>query len=315
MLTSKHHNINKLVWRYGLTSAAAVLLAFGGGASSVKAEVSPSQRKEEINRIKESLKNYPQMGDDRFWQRGVFGSSFKDDVYQKEVEQYTKEALTKILGLIEKGATQGPKGDPGPAGPRGPVGPVGPVGPAGKPGKDGAQGERGKQGNPGPKGDKGEDGKVGPRGPKGDRGETGAQGPVGPQGEKGETGAQGPAGEKAPEKSPEVTPTPEMPEQPGEKAPEKSPEVTPTPEMPEQPGEKAPEKSKEVTPAPEKPADKEANQTPERRNGNMAKTPVANNHRRLPATGEQANPFFTAAAVAVMTTAGVLAVTKRKENN
>ncbi|OAF76540.1 hypothetical protein AXK20_07235 [Streptococcus pyogenes] len=69
------------------------------------------------------------------------------------------------------------------------------------------------------------------------------------------------------------------------------------------------------TPTPEKPADKEANQTPERRNGNMAKTPVANNHRRLPATGEQANPFFTAAAVAVMTTAGVLAVTKRKENN
>ncbi|HHD3295863.1 TPA: LPXTG cell wall anchor domain-containing protein, partial [Streptococcus pyogenes] len=122
-------------------------------------------------------------------------------------------------------------------------------------------------------------------------------------------------GEKAPEKSPEVTPTPETPEQPGEKAPEKSPEVTPTPETPEQPGEKAPEKSKEVTPAPEKPADKEANQTPERRNGNMAKTPVTNNHRRLPATGEQANPFFTAAAVAVMTTAGVLAVTKRKENN
>ncbi|HGI1403639.1 TPA: hypothetical protein ACJQBG_001595, partial [Streptococcus pyogenes] len=181
MLTSKHHNINKLVWRYGLTSAAAVLLAFGGGASSVKAEVSPSQRKEEINGIKESLKNYPQMGDDRFWQRGVFGSSFKDDVYQKEVEQYTKEALTKILGLIEKGATQGPKGDPGPAG---------------KPGKDGAQGERGKQGNPGPKGDKGEDGKVGPRGPKGDRGETGAQGPVGPQGETGKDGAPGEKGEK-----------------------------------------------------------------------------------------------------------------------
>ncbi|HER4800281.1 TPA: collagen-like protein, partial [Streptococcus pyogenes NGAS113] len=187
MLTSKHHNINKLVWRYGLTSAAAVLLAFGGGASSVKAEVSPSQRKEEINRIKESLNKYPQMEDDRFWRRGVFGSSFQDDVYQKEVERYTKEALTEILGLIEKGATQGPKGDPGPAGPRGPVGPEGP---AGKPGKDGAQGERGKQGNPGPKGDKGEDGKVGPRGPKGDKGETGERG------EKGEAGIQGPQGEK-----------------------------------------------------------------------------------------------------------------------
>ncbi|HGI5834584.1 TPA: hypothetical protein ACJTAA_000930, partial [Streptococcus pyogenes] len=178
MLTSKHHNINKLVWRYGLTSAAAVLLAFGGGASSVKAEVSPSQRKEEINGIKESLKNYPQMGDDRFWQRGVFGSSFKDDVYQKEVEQYTKEALTKILGLIEKGATQGPKGDPGPAG---------------KPGPKGDKGEDGKVGPRGPKGDRGE---TGAQGPKGDRGETGAQGPVGPQGETGKDGAPGEKGEK-----------------------------------------------------------------------------------------------------------------------
>ncbi|HER5464479.1 TPA: collagen-like protein, partial [Streptococcus pyogenes] len=143
MSTSKHHNLNKLVWRYGLSSAAAVLLAFGGGASSVKAEVSPSQRKEEINRIKESLDKYPQMNDDRFWHGGIFGNSFQDDVYQKEVEQYTKEALTEILGLIEKGATQGPKGDPG------------------APGKDGAPGEKGE---------------------KGDRGETGAQGPVGPQG-------------------------------------------------------------------------------------------------------------------------------------
>ncbi|HER9899121.1 TPA: collagen-like protein, partial [Streptococcus pyogenes] len=194
MSTSKHHNLNKLVWRYGLSSAAAVLLAFGGGASSVKAEVSPSpsQRKEEINRIKESLDKYPQMNDDRFWHGGIFGNSFQDDVYQKEVEQYTKEALTEILGLIEKGATQGPKGDPGAPGKEGPRGPKGDPG---APGKDGAPGEKGE---------------------KGDRGETGAQGPVGPQGEKGETGEQGPAGpqgeagkpgEKAPEKSPEVTPT------------------------------------------------------------------------------------------------------------
>ncbi|HFD7970913.1 TPA: LPXTG-anchored collagen-like adhesin Scl1/SclA [Streptococcus pyogenes] len=282
MLTSKHHNLNKLVWRYGLTSAAAVLLAFGGGASSVKAETfSVQKRQAEIDRIKQEIQDkYPKLTEAQYQGYGLLGNQYTDyDKYQVGLEKYTQEILKEIVGLIEKGATQGPKGDPGPAGPRGPVGPVGP---AGKPGKDGVQGERGKQGIPGPKGDKGE---------------TGAQGPVGPQGEKGETGAQGPAG------------------QPGEQAPEKSPEVTPTPEMPEQPGEKAPEKSKEVTPAPEKPADKEANQTPERRNGNMAKTPVANNHRRLPATGEQANPFFTAAAVAVMTTAGVLAVTKRKENN
>ncbi|HHK1111331.1 TPA: LPXTG-anchored collagen-like adhesin Scl1/SclA [Streptococcus pyogenes] len=331
MLTSKHHNLNKLVWRYGLTSAAAVLLAFGGGASSVKAEtLTPEQRQEKIKEIKEKIKKYPKTTDSEFWKWTWLGNRFQDDLYQNRLESYTQEALQKIVELIEKGATKGDKGDTGPAGPQGKTGERGAQGPKGDRGEQGIQGKAGEKGERGEKGDKGETGERGEKGeagiqgPQGDRGDTGAQGPVGPQGEKGETGAQGPAGpqgeagqpgEKAPEKSPEVTPTPEMPGQPGEKAPEKSPEVTPTPEMPEQPGEKAPEKSKEVTPAPEKPADKEASQTPERRNGNMAKTPVANNHRRLPATGEQANPFFTAAAVAVMTTAGVLAVTKRKENN
>lgn len=59
MLTSKHHNINKLVWRYGLTSAAAVLLAFGGGVSSVKAEgatLSTEERTKKIKEIKELIK-------------------------------------------------------------------------------------------------------------------------------------------------------------------------------------------------------------------------------------------------------------------
>ncbi|HEQ5345648.1 TPA: LPXTG cell wall anchor domain-containing protein [Streptococcus pyogenes] len=310
MLTSKHHNLNKLVWRYGLTSAAAVLLAFGGGASSVKAEtLTPEQRQEKIKEIKEKIKKYPKTTDSEFWKWTWLGNRFQDDLYQNRLESYTQEALQKIVELIEKGATKGDKGDTGPAGPQGKTGERGAQGPKGDRGEQGIQGKAGEKGERGEKGDKGETGERGEKGeagiqgPQGEKGDTGAQGPVGPQGEKGETGAQGPAGPQG------------EAGQPGEKAPEKSPEVTPTPEMPEQPGEKAPEKSKEVTPAPEKPADKEASQTPERRNGNMAKTPVANNHRRLPATGEQANPFFTAAAVAVMTTAGVLAVTKRKENN
>ncbi|MEY1705008.1 LPXTG-anchored collagen-like adhesin Scl1/SclA [Streptococcus pyogenes] len=311
MLTSKHHNLNKLVWRYGLTSAAAVLLAFGGGASSVKAEGSAApltseQRQQEIEKIKQEIQaKYPKLTEEKYHSYGVFGRKYLDyDKYQKGLEEYTQEALKKIVELIEKGATQGP------------------AGPEGKPGKAGEKGDRGEKGEAGIQGPQGEKGETGAQGPQGEAGKPGEQGPQGEAGKPGEKapekspeGEAGQPGEKAPEKSPEVTPTPETPEQPGEKAPEKSPEVTPTPEMPEQPGEKAPEKSKEVTPAPEKPADKEANQTPERRNGNMAKTPVANNHRRLPATGEQANPFFTAAAVAVMTTAGVLAVTKRKENN
>ncbi|HEQ7113771.1 TPA: LPXTG cell wall anchor domain-containing protein [Streptococcus pyogenes] len=307
MLTSKHHNLNKLVWRYGLTSAAAVLLAFGGGASSVKAEVlSSSDREAKIKKIKEHIGTYPKMTDDKFWNRRWYGSRFKDNDFQDALKNFTEQALKDILDLIEKGATKGEKGDAGPVGPAGPRGERGPQGEKGAQGLKGEKGDTGAAGAPGKdgaKGEKGDKGDTGERGEKGDRGETGAQGPVGPQGEKGETGEQGPAGPQG------------EAGKPGEKAPEKSPEVTPTPETPERPGEKAPEKSKEVTPAPEKPADKEANQTPERRNGNMAKTPVANNHRRLPATGEQANPFFTAAAVAVMTTAGVLAVTKRKENN
>ncbi|VGV72251.1 Collagen-like surface protein [Streptococcus pyogenes] len=348
MLTSKHHNLNKLVWRYGLTSAAAVLLAFGGGASSVKAEAATMTRDERVQKIKEikeHIAKYPKTTEERFWYWTVFGKRFNDNDYQEEFDKFTKKAFEDIVNLIEKGATKGDKGETGERGPQGPVGPAGKAGEkgakgdkgeAGAPGKDGAQGpkgdkgetgERGEKGETGERGEKGETGATGAQGPqgeagkdgapgekgeKGDRGETGAQGPVGPQGEKGETGAQGPAGPQGEAGKPgEQGPA----GQPGEKAPEKSPEVTPTPETPEQPGEKAPEKSKEVTPAPEKPADKEANQTPERRNGNMAKTPVANNHRRLPATGEQSNPFFTAAAVAVMTTAGVLAVTKRKENN
>ncbi|HER5885919.1 TPA: LPXTG cell wall anchor domain-containing protein [Streptococcus pyogenes] len=320
MLTSKHHNLNKLVWRYGLTSAAAVLLAFGGGASSVKAEgMTSGERTQKINEIKEFIKKIPKTDQEQFRHRPWYGGDyFKDEDYQKELNKFTEDALKKIVDLIEKGATKGEKGDAGPRGERGPQGPVGPAGKAGEKGAKGDKGEAGAPGKDGAQGPKGDKGETGERGEKGDRGETGAQGPVGPQGEKGETGAQGPAGPQGEAGKPgEQGPAGPQGEagKPGEKAPEKSPEVTPTPEMPEQPGEKAPEKSKEVTPAPEKPADKEANQTPERRNGNMAKTPVANNHRRLPATGEQANPFFTAAAVAVMTTAGVLAVTKRKENN
>ncbi|HER1416032.1 TPA: collagen-like protein, partial [Streptococcus pyogenes] len=179
MLTSKHHNLNKLVWRYGLTSAAAVLLAFGGGASSVKAETYSAQKRQaEIDRIKQEIQDkYPKLTEAQYQGYGLLGNQYTDyDKYQKGLEEYTQAVLKEIVELIEKGATQGP------------------VGPQGEAGKDGAPGEKGE---------------------KGDRGETGAQGPVGPQGEKGETGAQGPAGEKAPEKSPEVTPTPEMPEQPG----------------------------------------------------------------------------------------------------
>ncbi|HEP6737711.1 TPA: hypothetical protein VDF48_000713, partial [Streptococcus pyogenes] len=227
MLTSKHHNLNKLVWRYGLTSAAAVLLAFGGGASSVKAEgMTSGERTQKINEIKEFIKKIPKTDQEQFRHRPWYGGDyFKDEDYQKELNKFTEDALKKIVDLIEKGATKGEKGD---AGPRGERGPQGPVGPAGKAGEKGAKGDKGEAGAPG------KDGAQGPKGDKGEtgeRGETGAQGPVGPQGEKGETGAQGPAGPQGEAGKPgEQGPAGPQGEagKPGEKAPEKSPEVTPT---------------------------------------------------------------------------------------
>ncbi|VHH12690.1 LPXTG-motif cell wall anchor domain-containing protein [Streptococcus pyogenes] len=73
---------------------------------------------------------------------------------------------------------------------------------------------------------------------------------------------------------------------------------------------------KDVTPAPQNPSNRGLNK-PQTQSGNqLAKTPAAHDtHRQLPATGETTNPFFTAAAVAIMTTAGVVAVAKRQENN
>ncbi|MFF1163656.1 LPXTG cell wall anchor domain-containing protein [Streptococcus pyogenes] len=318
----KQKNINKLVCRYGLTTAAAILATFGGVAN-VRANAESMQYvgKDLEKTLEKDYENYvPKINNSR---EGRDPSKpVNIEAYLARIQEYLEarkrddyEWKDKITKSIQNGTFQGDKGDMGPEGkpgpkgdkgetggqgPRGERGETGLQGPKGEDGKDGLQGapgERGEQGPAGPKGDKGE------RGEKGETGATGAQGPAGPQGEAGKPGEQGPAGPKGDK---------------GERG-EKGETGATGAQGPQgevgKPGEKAPEKSKEVTPAPEKPADKEANQTPERRNGNMAKTPVANNHRRLPATGEQASPFFTAAAVAVMTTAGVLAVTKRKENN
>ncbi|HEP1338914.1 TPA: LPXTG cell wall anchor domain-containing protein [Streptococcus pyogenes] len=280
----KQKNINKLVCRYGLTTAAAILATFGGGVANVRANAESMQYvgKDLEKTLEKDYENYvPKINNSR---EGRDPSKpVNIEAYLARIQEYLEarkrddyEWKDKITKSIQNGTFQGDKGD---------MGPEGKPGPKGDKGETGGQGPRGERGETGLQGPKGEDGKDGLQGAPGERGEQGPAGPKGDKGERGEkgetgaTGAQGPQGEVG------------------------------------KPGEKAPEKSKEVTPAPEKPADKEANQTPERRNGNMAKTPVANNHRRLPATGEQANPFFTAAAVAVMTTAGVLAVTKRKENN
>ncbi|HER9026597.1 TPA: collagen-like protein, partial [Streptococcus pyogenes] len=203
MLTSKHHNINKLVWRYGLTSAAAVLLAFGGGVSSVKAEgatLSTEERTKKIKEIKELINTYPELSDGKFWDKDWLRRPyFKEEDYLKSLKEFTEQRLSEIVDLIEKGATQGPAGKAGEKGAKGDKGE------AGAPGKDGAQGpkgDKGERGEKGAKGDKGEagaPGKDGAQGPKGDKGERGEKGDTGATGAQGPQGEAGKPGEKAPE--------------------------------------------------------------------------------------------------------------------
>ncbi|HEQ3845267.1 TPA: collagen-like protein, partial [Streptococcus pyogenes] len=209
MLTSKHHNLNKLVWRYGLTSAAAVLLAFGGGASSVKAEDSETARTkllETLTELRSQNQNDVPQTKSIEEKRTIFGTSIYDSAalyqYLEKIEKYLEKQKEheekwkkEITEGLESGALRGEKGVPGPKGQDGAPGERGQEGPVGPAGKAGPKGERGPAGPKGDPGTPGKDGAVGAQGPKGDkgetgeRGETGAQGPVGPQGEAGKDGA------------------------------------------------------------------------------------------------------------------------------
>ncbi|SQF03571.1 LPXTG-motif cell wall anchor domain-containing protein [Streptococcus pyogenes] len=154
------------------------------------------------------------------------------------------------------------------------------------------------KGDRGEPGQDGRDGQPGPQGPAGKDGQNGKDGLPGKDGKDGQDGKAGQPGKPAPK-------TPEVPQKP-DTAPH-------TPKKPQ-----IPDHSKDVTPAPQKPSTSNRGlNKPQTQGGNqLAKTPAAHDtHRQLPATGETTNPFFTAAAVAIMTTAGVVAVAKRQENN
>ncbi|HHI9942475.1 TPA: LPXTG cell wall anchor domain-containing protein, partial [Streptococcus pyogenes] len=164
------------------------------------------------------------------------------------------------------------------------------IGPAGK------DGQNGKDGLPGKDGKDGQNGKDGLPGKDGKDGQDGKDGLPGKDGKDGQDGKDGLPGKPAPQ-------TPEVPQKP-DTAPH-------TPKTPQIPGQ-----SKDVTPAPQNPSNRGLNKLQTQGGNQLAKTPAAHDtHRQLPATGETTNPFFTAAAVAIMTTAGVVAVAKRQENN
>ncbi|HEP1713256.1 TPA: LPXTG cell wall anchor domain-containing protein, partial [Streptococcus pyogenes] len=328
-----------LLCRYGLTSAAALLLTFGG-ASAVKADVVGRQQVQDelqnqrkaLPRLKEFYKDTPNSGVEN------------TPIYKYLTEMEGK--LNRYLKTLDEGLhqLQGDKGEPGAQGP------AGPMGPAGERGEKGAQGPRGEQGPQGLPGKDGEAGAQGPAGPRGDKGEKGEQGPAGKDGERGPIGPAGKDGQNGKDGLPGKDgkdgqngkdglpgkdgkdgqngkdglpgkdgkdgqdgkdglpgkPAPQTPEVP--QKPDTAPHTPKTPQIPGQ--------SKDVTPAPQNPSNRGLNKLQTQGGNQLAKTPAAHDtHRQLPATGETTNPFFTAAAVAIMTTAGVVAVAKRQENN
>ncbi|HFD5384864.1 TPA: LPXTG-anchored collagen-like adhesin Scl2/SclB [Streptococcus pyogenes] len=278
---------HSLLCRYGLTSAAALLLTFGG-ASAVKAEENEKVREQEklIQQLSEKLveiNDLQTLNGDKESIQSLVDYLTRRGKLEEEWMEYLNSGIQRKLF-------------------------VGPKGPAG---------EKGEQGPTGKQGERGETGPAGPRGDKGETGDKGAQGPVGPAGKDGQNGKDGLPGKDGKDGQNGKDGLPGKDGQPGKPAPKtpevpQNPDTAPhTPKTPRIPGQ-----SKDVTPAPQNPSNRGLNK-PQTQGGNqLAKTPAAHDtHRQLPATGETTNPFFTAAAVAIMTTAGVVAVAKRQENN
>lgn len=173
-MARKH--LNKYARRYGLTSAAIVLMAAAiGSGTSVQAQ------ERDLKVLIDKISKYSSV--DEFVQRNhsIVGNHYTTisiKNYLHMLERYFKDYFNVLNEELKI---------PGPTGPRGEPGPVGPAGP---------RGERGPQG---PKGDQGE---MGPQGPKGDQGEVGPQGPDSSQGEQGQESKPDMPAPKAPEQIP-----------------------------------------------------------------------------------------------------------------
>ncbi|HHJ8347245.1 TPA: hypothetical protein ACQMN7_000358, partial [Streptococcus pyogenes] len=174
--TKQNKTKHSLLCRYGLTSAAALLLTFGG-ASAVKADVAGTGRQQVQDELQKQRKELPRLKDYLSDSRNSGQENTPIFKYLTQME----EKLNRYLETLDEGLhhLQGDKGEKGEPGEQGPMGPAG---------KDGEKGE------PGPRGEAGAQGPAGPQGPRGDKGETGDKGEQGPAGKDGERGPVGPAG-------------------------------------------------------------------------------------------------------------------------
>ncbi|HEL0682345.1 TPA: collagen-like protein, partial [Streptococcus equi subsp. zooepidemicus] len=151
----------KAVYRYGICTAAIVLMASATGLGTTA-----HAEERNISKLKQLLEEFPEVNKTLQIQSGISNVYTTGSIkkYLNQLEQYFKDYLGEVNSELTK---PGPKGEPGPQGPRGDKGETGPKGDTGEAGKQGPAGERGP---------------AGPQGPRGDKGETGQQGPQGKQG-------------------------------------------------------------------------------------------------------------------------------------
>lgn len=117
----------KLIYRYGVCSAAIVLIASARIGATAHAE------EREASQLQQLLSQFPKVDKTLQIQNGISNVYTTGSIrkYLSELEEYFKNYLGEINFELTK---------PGPAGPRGERGPQGPAGPAGPKGLDGARG-------------------------------------------------------------------------------------------------------------------------------------------------------------------------------
>ncbi|HEQ4642960.1 TPA: collagen-like protein, partial [Streptococcus pyogenes] len=136
--TKQNKTKHSLLCRYGLTSAAALLLAFGG-ASAVKANEKVKDQEELIKKLSEKL---TQINDLRTLDSDKESiKSLVDYLTQrgKIEEEWMEDLYSGVQHKLFAGA-QGPRGEKGEPGDRGAAGPAGPRGLRGEKGEPGEKG-------------------------------------------------------------------------------------------------------------------------------------------------------------------------------
>src|SRR3712207_1979103 len=151
----------KAVYRYGICTAAIVLMASAAGLGTTAHAEEQEQRT--IERLKEKLGEFPHVKNIVKNYRGLSNEYTTGSIYLylDKLETYVKGYLDLLNGELVKPGPAGPKGEPGPPGPAGPKGLDGARGPEGQQGKQGPAGERGPAGPQGPRGDKSDSGQQG----------------------------------------------------------------------------------------------------------------------------------------------------------